>query len=71
MYGKFLMGGLFKNVLVVDEFKKFRKKYSIISLSWQVLGIVAIVLFAVFEIAVEIALYALVGVNILLSYKFV
>ena len=66
MFGKFLLGGLFKNVLPIEAFKKFRKTYSIISLSWLVLGIAAIVLLACFQIDVTIALYALVGGNILL-----
>ena len=66
MFGKFLLGGLFENVLPIEAFKKFRKTYSIICISWLVLGIAAIVVLAILEISVEIPLYALVGGNVLL-----
>ena len=67
MFGKFLLGGLFKNVLPIEAFKKFRKTYTIITIIWLVLGLAAIVVLAILESeAVEIALYSLVGGNVLL-----
>jgi uncharacterized repeat protein (TIGR02543 family) len=66
MFGKFLLGGTFKNVLKIEEFKKFRKNYTIICLLWQVLAIAAIVVLAILKIDVTYALYGLVGINILL-----
>lgn len=66
MFGKFIFGGLFKNVLEIDEFKKFRKTYSIINLVWLALAIVTIVLLVIFNVNITTALYALVGINIAL-----
>lgn len=44
MFGKFLLKGLYKNVLQIEEFKKFRKTYTIISFSWFVFAIAFCVL---------------------------
>ena len=66
MFGKFLLGGLFENVLPLEAFKKFRKTYSVINIVWLTLGIAAIVVLAILEINVSIPLFTLVGGNILL-----
>lgn len=66
MFGKFILGGLFKDLLTIEAFKKFRKIYSIICISWFVLAIAAIVVLSILEIGGAIPFYALVGVNVLL-----
>ena len=67
MFGKFLLGGLFKNVLSIKAFKIFRIIYTIINIIWLVLGLAAVIVLAILESeAVEIAFYTLVGGNVLL-----
>ena len=69
MFGKFLLGGLFKNVLPIKAFKKFRKGYSILNFVWLGLGIAAVTVLAILQVdatILSIPLYALVGGNILL-----
>ena len=56
MFGKFVLKGLFKNVLPLDAFKKFRKTFTIICLSWFGLAVAACVLLLIlvpnlFEVA--------------------
>ena len=67
LHGRFLLKGLFKNVLQIEEFKEFRKKYSIICLSWFAAGIVLTVLMVTLipDLA-QYCLYPLVIGNIVL-----
>ena len=57
MFGKFLLKGLYKNVLQIEEFKKFRKTYTIICLGWFVVGIALSVL--MFTLSPDLAEYGL------------
>lgn len=66
MYGKFLLKGLYENVLKIDEFKKFRKTYMIICFSWFAVGIALTVVFALFDALAQYCLYPLVVGNIVL-----
>ena len=66
LFGKFLLKGLYKNVLQIEEFKKFRKAYTIICFGWFVVGIALTIVLAQFEALVEYCLYPLVLGNILL-----
>ena len=68
LFGKFLLKGLYKNVLEIDEFKNFRKKYSIICLGWFVLSIAFVVICVAIPLTeiVELSFYALCGGNIAL-----
>ena len=67
MFGKFLLKGLYKNVLQIEEFKKFRKTYSIICFSWFVLGIaLTVLIFTLLPDFAEYGLYPLAIGNILL-----
>ena len=68
MFGKFLLKGLYKNVLQIEEFKKFRKTYTIICFSWFVLGIaLTVLIFTLLSDFAEYGLYPLAIGNILLS----
>ena len=66
MFGKFLLGGIYKNATPLKAFQKFRKIYSIISLAWMGLGIAGVIVTVILGAGAEIALYALVGGNVLL-----
>ena len=67
MFGKFLLKGLYKNVLQIEEFKKFRKTYSIILFCWFAVGIaLAVLTFTLFSDFAEYGLYPLVIGNVVL-----
>jgi predicted nucleic acid-binding Zn ribbon protein len=67
LFGKFLLKGLYKNILGLEEFKKFRKTYTIICFSWFFLSIAFIVVCGVLQLEiVEYAFYVLCGGNIAL-----
>ena len=67
LFGKFLLKGLYKNILGLDEFKKFRKAYTVICLSWFFLSIAFCVVCGILlSDFVEYSFYILCGGNIAL-----
>ena len=68
LFGKFLLKGLYKNILQIEEFKKFRKTYSAICLGWFVASIAFVVLCIVLHLETmsEYSFYILCGGNIAL-----
>ena len=57
MFGKFLLKSVYKNILHLDEFKKFRKTYTIVCFSWFAVGIALAVV--VFKLIPDLATYGL------------
>ena len=67
LFGKFLLKGLYKNILGLDEFKKFRKAYTVICLSWFFLSIAfCVVCVNLLSDFAEYSFYILCGGNIAL-----
>ena len=67
LFGKFLLKGLYRNILNLEAFKKFRKAYTIICFSWFFLSIAFCVVSGILlPDIVELSFYILCGGNIAL-----